>query len=134
VVSPRIEPLPTAPDPVIALPSPRAAEQSPAAVQQPQEKLEPASTDRYRQIISAKIRQHEEYPPLAKRRHWEGTTVVQLRFTAEGQVADISVAEKSGHEILDQTAVKMVRSAAPLPSPPEGLRTVLVPIKFRLDS
>jgi len=63
--------------------------------------------------------------------------VVQLRLTPEGKVTDISVVEKSGYEILDEAAVKMIRKASPLPLPPEGLRgrdqTVLVPIKFRLD-
>src|SRR4051812_10717251 len=100
----------------------------------PDDSQERASIDRYRQMISAKIREHQEYPPVAKKRRWEGTTVVQLQFTAEGKVGDISVSGKSGHDVLDEAAVKMVRSASPLPSPPEGLRTVLVPIKFRLDS
>jgi protein TonB len=98
------------------------------------ESRESTLSEQYRQTISAKIKKFEEYPPLAKRRHWEGTTVVQLRFAADGTVADISVVEKSGHDILDEAAVKMIRAAAPLPIPPEGLRTVHVPIKFRLDS
>ncbi len=98
---------------------------------------ERALVEQYVRIISAKINQYEEYPPVAKRRHWEGTTVVQLRFTAEGKVADISVAETSGHDVLDEAAVKMIRNASPLPVPPEGLRgrdqVVAVPIIFRLD-
>jgi protein TonB len=138
VVQPRVEPSVVAP--TVARPVPlqqAAAPPPPVVVPQPKvvdESHERALTDRYRQIISAKIKQYEEYPPVAKRRHWEGTTVVQLRFTPEGKVADISVVEKSGHDILDEAAMKMIRNASPLPVPPEGLRTVLVPIKFRLDS
>ena len=137
VVPSRVEPAVVAPP--VAQPLPQQATVPPPPVVQPQPKMvddgrERALTDRYRQIISAKIKQHEEYPQVAKRRHWEGTTVVQLQFTPEGRVADISVVEKSGHDILDEAAVKMIRNAAPLPIPPEGLRTVLVPIKFRLDS
>ena len=137
VVQPRIEPPVVAP--TVARPLPQQAAVPPPPVVQPQPKMvdegrERAITDQYRQIISARIKQHEEYPQVAKRRHWEGTTVVQLQFTPEGKVADISVVEKSGHDILDEAAVKMIRNAAPLPIPPEGLRTVLVPIKFRLDS
>jgi protein TonB len=63
---------------------------------------------------------------------------VQLKVTPEGKVTDISVVEKSGYEILDEAAVHMIRKASPLPLPPAGLRgrdqTVLVPIKFRLES
>ena len=137
VVPSRVEPAVVAPP--VAQPLPQQAAVPPPPVVQPQPKLaddgrDRALTDQYRQIISAKIKQHEEYPQVAKRRHWEGTTVVQLQFTPEGRVADISVVEKSGHDILDEAAVKMIRNAAPLPIPPEGLRTVLVPIKFRLDS
>ena len=74
-----------------------------------------------------------EYPAVAKRRHWEGTTVVQLRFTAEGKVEDISVVDTSGHDILDEAAVKMIRHATPLPVPPQGLRVVLIPVNFHLE-
>ena len=93
---------------------------------------ERALTDQYRQIIWAKIKQHEEYPKIAKRHQWEGTTVVQLQLTLKGEVTDISVVEKSEYEILDEAAVKMIRKASPLPLPPEGVRTVRVPIKFKL--
>lgn len=92
------------------------------------------STDRYRQMISAMIRQHQQYPQIAQRRRWEGTTLVKLQFSAEGKVTDISVEGKSGHDALDEAAIKMVRSVPSLPIPPEGLRIVVVPIKFRLDS
>ncbi|MFL6582131.1 MAG: energy transducer TonB, partial [Burkholderiales bacterium] len=144
----RIEPPPQpvverAPDPVPDsksnnVPDAKPVPREPAVVapqrKPPDASLERASTDLYRQLISAQIRKYQDYPPIAKRRHWEGTTVVELRFTAEGKVADVSVIGKSGYEVLDEAAVKMVRSAAPLPTPPEGLRIVLVPIKFRLDS
>jgi protein TonB len=138
VAQPRVEPSVVAPTVARPVPPQQAAVPPPPVVA-PQPKVvdesrDRALTDQYRQIISAKIKQYEEYPPVAKRRHWEGTTVVQLRFTSEGKVADISVVEKSGHDILDEAAVKMIRNASPLPVPPEGLRTVLVPIKFRLDS
>jgi TonB family protein len=140
VVQPHVEPAIAAP--VVARPpAPVARVQPPPAVAPPpkaaDESRDRTLIEQYRQIISAKIKQYEEYPPVAKRRHWEGTTVVQLRLTPEGKVTDISVVEKSGYEILDEAAVKMVRKASPLPLPPERLRgrdqTVLVPIKFRLD-
>jgi periplasmic protein TonB len=142
VVQPRVDPSVVAPAVVRPPPATVAAVQ-PSPVVAPQPKVADESRERtlieqYRQIISAKIKQYEEYPPVAKRRHWEGTTVVQLQLTPEGKVTDISVVEKSGYEILDEAAVHMIRKASPLPLPPEGLRgrdhTVLVPIKFRLDS
>ena len=140
-IEPRVEPSVVAPS--VARPGPAPVTVQPAPVVAPQPKVADESRERtlmeqYQQTISARIKKFEEYPPVAKRRHWEGTTVVQLRLTAEGKVTDIAVVEKSGYEILDEAAVKMIRRASPLPLPPEGLRgrdhTVLVPIRFRLDS
>ena len=142
VVQPRVEPSVVAPTVARPAPAPVATVQPPPVVA-PQPKAADESRERtlieqYRQIISARIKQYEEYPTVAKRRHWEGTTIVQLRLSPEGKVTDISVVEKSGHEILDEAAVRMIRKASPLPLPPDGLRgrdqTILVPIKFRLDS
>lgn len=142
VAQPRVEPSVVAPAVARPAPPPAPVTAQPAVVA-PQPKAVDESRDRaliarYEQIISARIKQFEDYPPVAKRRHWEGTTVVQLRLGADGKVTDISIVETSGHEILDEAAVNMIRKASPLPAPPEGLRgreqTVLVPIKFRLDS
>jgi protein TonB len=138
VVQSRAEPTVIAPA-VQNPPAPVQQAPAPPVVAVPPKPVDPnrerAVTEQYRQMISAWIKKYgDQYPPLAKKRHWEGTTVVQLQFTSEGKVADISVVEKSGHDILDDAAIKMIRNAAPLPVPPEGLRTVLVPIRFRLDS
>ena len=142
VVQPRVEPSISTPTVVRPQPAPVATVQpSPVVAPQPKavdESRERSLIEQYQRIISARIKQYEEYPAVAKRRHWEGTTVVQLRLTPEGKVTDISVVEKSGYDVLDEAAMKMIRNASPLPPPPEGLRgrdhTVLVPIKFRLDS
>lgn len=141
VVQPRVEPSVVAPTVARPAPAPVAVQPPPVVAPQPKavdESRERALRDQYQQIISARIKQFEEYPAVAKRRHWEGTTVVQLRLSPDGKVTDISVVEKSGHEILDEAAVNMIRKASPLPAPPEGLRgrdqTVLVPIKFKLES
>jgi protein TonB len=141
VVQPRIEPSVVAPTVARLAPAPVTVQPPPVVAPQPKavdESRERTLIEQYQQIISARIKQYEEYPPVAKRRHWEGTTVVQLRLSPDGKVTDVSVVEKSGYEVLDEAAVKMIRKASPLPLPPEGLRgrdhTVLVPIKFRLDS
>jgi periplasmic protein TonB len=115
---------PVPPEPAIVAPQAKA----------PDDSQQRASTDLYTQLISAQIRKHQNYPFAARRNQWQGTTVVQLRFTAEGLVTEIAVVEKSGHEMLDEAAVKMVRSASPLPVPPEGVRSVRLPIHFKLQS
>jgi protein TonB len=76
------------------------------------------------------------YPRLARERKWEGTTQVAVEFGANGQLKRITVAETSGHAVLDQKAVEMVQEV--LPTVPRELRsrnfTVRLPILFKLKN
>lgn len=51
------------------------------------------------------------YPALAVRLNHEGSTLVTVRIGADGSVTGADVAESSGHDELDQAAVKCVNSA-----------------------
>ncbi len=134
---------PVAPPPVTSAPvvpqAPVTAPQPKAPPPQPKvdEGRERNLIEKYQQDVSARIKQFEKYPLIATRRHWEGTTVVQLVVASDGKVTGVSIVESSGHEILDEAAVKMIREASPLPPLPEGLRgrdrTIQVPIKFKLE-
>jgi len=90
----------------------------------------------YEKSLSDLIKRNERYPDRARRQHWQGTVIVALSLSVEGKVKDISVAQSSGRDILDDAALEMVRRASPLPRAPEGLRgkerTVRVPIAFKL--
>jgi protein TonB len=46
------------------------------------------------------------YPPLAVRLNQEGTTLVTLQISAEGSVTGASIADSSGHDDLDEAAIK----------------------------
>lgn len=48
------------------------------------------------------------YPPIAVRLNQTGTTRVRLTVSADGQVTNAAVSESSGHDSLDQAAVKCV--------------------------
>jgi protein TonB len=52
------------------------------------------------------------YPPIAMRLNQEGTTRVRITVSADGQVTDAKVAESSGHDSLDEAAVKCVTSGS----------------------
>ena len=109
--------------PVIAMPAP----QIPVLV------VEPEVLEAYRQSVSEKVMQHMSYPPIAVKRKWQGKTVVEMRLSADGEVTQVVVAESSGRDVLDDAAVLMVRRSLPLPKPPQGVRTVTVPVVFRLQ-
>ena len=92
----------------------------------------------YGQSISKEIKRYQKYPLPAQRRGWEGTAEVLLKIAADGKVTGITLGRSSGHTILDDEALDMVRRASPLPQAPPDLRgralVVSVPIVFRLQN
>lgn len=50
-----------------------------------------------------------EYPPLARRRGYEGSLVLAFEVLPDGTCGDVRVAQTSGHDILDEAAVRAVR-------------------------
>ena len=52
------------------------------------------------------------YPPIAVRLNQTGTTRVRITVSADGQVTNASVSESSGHDSLDQAAIKCVTSGS----------------------
>ena len=60
------------------------------------------------------------YPEEAKRRRLYGNLLMHVAVRADGSVEKISVRRSSGHKLLDDAAVRIVRMAAPFaPFPPE---------------
>jgi len=73
------------------------------------------------------------YPPIARRRGYEGRVMLYVKVLADGTVGDLEVRETSGHAMLDRAAVKTVRKWKFEPALREGRpRTmwVEVPIRF----
>lgn len=76
------------------------------------------------------------YPSHAARERLEGTTLLRIRITAEGNVAELEVVSTSGHPILDAAAVSAVRTWRFLPAMRNGrpvATTVRLPVRFALD-
>jgi periplasmic protein TonB len=89
-----------------------------------------------RDLLWKRIEELKRYPTLARENHWEGRVVVQAVIKADGTVGDLSVAESSGHALLDQDALVVMRKASPLTLLHQLERaqiTILVPISYRLE-
>ena len=90
----------------------------------------------YGRSVSQALARHREYPRLALIRGWEGATTLRLRVAPGGRLAEAAVHQSSGHEVLDDQALAMVKRLGTLPLPPESLRdrefAVLVPVVFQL--
>jgi protein TonB len=76
-----------------------------------------------------------QYPPIARRRGWEGSLVARIRVGADGLVEAASVEESSGYEVLDAAALEAIRKWRFEPGRREGkarAMEVLHRVRFRL--
>lgn len=90
----------------------------------------------YGDSLRARASQFGSYPALAQKRGWQGGVKVMVRYARSGEAYQITVKETSGHKVLDEQALKMVKQACqdfPLPPPLVSKAfSVVVPIDFKL--
>ncbi len=87
------------------------------------------------QMLRARVEQLKHYPHVARANRWEGRVVLRAVIGENGQLVDLKVSESSGHSILDEAAMDVLKKAAPLTLPePLGRPQVVVqvPISYRL--
>jgi protein TonB len=63
------------------------------------------------------------YPGEAKARHIYGSLQLTVAIKADGEVESIEINRSSGHKVLDQAAVRIVRLAAPFERFPANIRS-----------
>ena len=80
--------------------------------------------------IRQRVQEAVVYPPLARRRGVEGTTLIEFLIDAQGHASEISTVESSGSKALDAAAELGAREAAPLPYVFGRLR---IPVVFEIN-
>lgn len=76
------------------------------------------------------------YPPLARRRNWQGTVLLLVTVDIQGRSEQVKILKKSGYSILDRAAKKTVQQWEFTPGQINGRPTVMkvqVPIHFMLE-
>jgi protein TonB len=87
-------------------------------------------------LLLGRLEQFKRYPALAQSRGQQG--VVWLRFTMDrdGKVLSARIDKSSGHDLLDQETLALIRRAQPLPRPPPDVPgatlELVTPIEFFL--
>lgn len=94
--------------------------------------------ERYRLALIVATRRYKRYPAIALEKGWQGRVEVHLEIDAKGMLAGASIKTSSGHEVLDNQALDMLRKGKTTVQVPASLRgkefTVDVPVIFNLDS
>jgi len=76
------------------------------------------------------------YPPLARRRNWQGTVLLLVTVDIQGLSEQVKKLKGSGYSILDRAAKKTVQQWKFTPGQINGHPTVMevqVPIHFLLE-
>lgn len=94
---------------VVAVPTTPSTEPDPVAVAEPAP-TPAASAARTRTLVPIPgTDRPPTYPPLARRRGWEGTVLLGIDCDADGAVQSVRVLRSSGHAVLDEAAAAAVR-------------------------
>jgi protein TonB len=124
-------------------PPPLTLREQPKTSTTPPKPPPPRPEQREKPVVSAKtwtqaVRQHlkklddsgQFYPEEAIARGLEGEVLVLIIIDESGQVTAARVEQGSGHRILDDAALRAVRSLRSLPA--DAPREALLPVRFRL--
>jgi len=92
-----------------------------------------AEIAKFRARLSADVRRFRgQYPPAAREQGLEGTAVVLVAVDAESR-RNCTLRRSSGHQILDEKALAVVRYAASNVPMPDGLRGIAFSTEIRLQ-
>lgn len=76
-----------------------------------------------------------DYPRVARRRGYEGLTLLRVEVLESGKVGRVEIADSSGFLVLDRAALKSVKHWQFVPGTIDGEKTgqwVMVPVEFSL--
>jgi protein TonB len=62
------------------------------------------------------------YPDEARRRDLSGSLILDVALNADGSINNITLRRSSGHRVLDDAAIAIVRLAAPFAEFPDNIR------------
>lgn len=90
----------------------------------------------FSKLLREKIAQTLEFPRLAKRLGYSGTTHVVITLSKTGVVQALNISRPSGYDILDKAAVATLKKVLSTVKPPESINVaqLAVPIDFNLKS
>jgi len=65
-------------------------------------------------MLWKRVAELKRYPSTARLNGWEGKVIVRAVVRNDGHLAELTVRESSGYEVLDRAALDAVRLACPL--------------------
>jgi TonB family protein len=74
----------------------------------------------------------KHYPYIARRRGIQGTALIFVHLNKNGELKDVVLRKSSGHEILDKSAVELIKKATPFRHGYYSDLKIEIPITYKL--
>ena len=95
-----------------------------------------AAKARYQTVLKILIEKNKDYPLMARKAGREGTCAVRCALERNGSIRRVHIVTSSGHDLLDKSALRAVRSVGQFPPVPVEVKgdevNFDVPISFSL--
>src|ERR1035437_783867 len=97
--------------PIQTRPAPQAPAGSPAtdAAAKRGNEADKGTLEQYRMALIVATRRYKRYPAIAMEKGWQGKVEVHIVIGANGMIASASIKTSSGHDILDNQALDMLK-------------------------
>ena len=88
----------------------------------------------YAGSIVKKIQEYKYYPLSAKKNKLTGSTKLKFTILNNGEIKnDTQIIRSSGHQILDDTAINIIKNSAPFPAFPESIKEKELSLNVNID-
>jgi protein TonB len=132
------------PAPVAAPVQTRPAPQAPAGIPATEaaaksgNEADAGTLDQYKLALIIATRRYKRYPAIAMEKGWQGRVEVHMVIGANGMIASAAIKTGSGHDILDNQALDMLKkgnTTVPIPASLRGREfSIDIPVIFDLDN
>jgi periplasmic protein TonB len=120
----------------VAAPPVSVASSAPTAAS-PGPEVDPSARAQYLIDLSKSANKYRVYPREAREHNWTGKAELKLTIGENGHIRDLAVANSSGYDVLDKSALETIRKAVPITEIKAALRnkefTIIVPYTFTID-
>jgi protein TonB len=100
--------------------------------------LDAGTLDQYRLALIVATSRYKRYPAIAMEKGWQGKVEVRMVIGANGSIASASIKSGSGHEVLDNQALDMLKkgnTTVPIPASLRGREfSIEIPVIFNLEN
>lgn len=86
----------------------------------------------YQNRLGGSLEKNKKYPYMARRKGMEGVVHVRAVIGADGSLVSSSVQQSSGFRLLDDEAIRLIKSVFPFEKGSGEQFTVIIPINYRL--